>query len=108
MRPEQLDFGWHLARIGAMQAAAAAEAFCPGWNDRAFAAFRRFCSPRGSRFTTAQVRTTSPDVPEPPDGRAWGAVAMRAHESGLVRRVSFVYSATDTAHAAPVSLWEAQ
>jgi hypothetical protein len=36
-------------------------------------------------FTTEQVRGANPDLPEPPDKRAWGAIARLAKKEGQIR-----------------------
>ncbi len=65
--------------IAAQAAADAAERRSPGWMDAAFGAFVAYARIMPTRkFTTEDVRLAALSVPPPPDGRAWGAVAIRA------------------------------
>jgi hypothetical protein len=75
------------------------------WKDRAYSAFTDYARDHKT-FTTEDVRRAS-DVGEPPDNRAWGAVALRAKRAGVVRHIDFARVKDPCCHSNVVSLWEA-
>lgn len=79
----------------------------PGWQDAALEAFKAYAATHRT-FTTEQVRTASPNVPQPPDKRAWGHVARRACKEAIVRKVGMVQAQSPTVHCMYVSLYESQ
>lgn len=105
---EQLSFalkGSKRGAIAAQSAADAAERRSPGWMDAAFEAFVAFARLSGSTpFVTDDVRKAAgSQVPPPPDGRAWGAVALRAKREGIV--TSCGYRKVDSQNGCPKTLW---
>lgn len=59
-------------------------------------------------FTTEQVRAAYDDLPEPPDRRAWGAVARKAQKEGLIQPHGWVRAKSLSVHGMVVTLWESK
>jgi len=78
-----------------------------GWQDIALAAFYQHAQTHVT-FTTEQVRRSSPHVPEPPDKRAWGAVARRACKERYIQKVGIVQAQSPTVHCMYVTLYQSQ
>lgn len=102
-----LDFGRRVnlkPRLIAAQAAAdAADRRNSGWSDDAYAAFVAFAKIDPSRrFTTEDARRAAKNVPDAPDCRAWGAVAVRAKREGIV--ISTGYALAQ--YGDPKTLWK--
>ena len=57
-------------------------------------------------FTTEQVRLANPQLPEPPDRRAWGAVPRLAKKEGIVRAHGWTRADSRTVHGMVVTMWE--
>jgi hypothetical protein len=74
------------------------------WKEDALAAF--ISHARAHKFfTTEEVRLTNPDLPLPPDNRAWGAVARRAAKDGIVESVGWTRAKSRTVHGMVVTQW---
>ena len=56
-------------------------------------------------FTTEQVRNANPDLPEPPDKRAWGSVIRLAKKEGYVEPNGWIRAQSLTVHGMVVTLW---
>ena len=56
-------------------------------------------------FTTEQVRAANPDLPEPPDKRAWGHVIRLAKKEGYVEPSGWIRAESLTVHGMVVTLW---
>lgn len=84
-----------------------AEAVAEGWQA---AAYRLFCAyARTHReFMTEDVRVFARNnalLDEPPDARAWGAVAIRARRAGLVRSIGYACQRDPKSHRSPKPIW---
>jgi len=97
---EGLAIGHSMAELAAQHAGAE-------WQDEAYEAFRQFAL-RTEYFTTEMARLASPDVPAPPDARAWGAVALRAKKSNAVAADGWVRAESRTVHGMVVTLWRSR
>ena len=91
--------------IGHEMAERAADHAGDEWKEIAFNAFRRHAE-KNRAFLREDVRWACPDVPPPPDTRAWGHVALRAKREGIVRAIGYVPSTGKTAHGAVCTRWE--
>ena len=100
--------GWDLAVEGMNNAAAHAERDNEGWNRMAFEAFVKYASATAEPFMTEEVRwyAEALGIPEPPDNRAWGSVAMRAKHAGLVYSVGYAPQKSVNTHRSPKTLWK--
>ena len=56
-------------------------------------------------FTTEQVRGANPDLPEPPDKRAWGAIARLAKKEGFTQPHNWIRAESNSVHGMVVTLW---
>lgn len=100
------QLAFNLAIAGAQAAADRADRVHGDWTDKAYAAFVAYAKSH-QQFTTEDVITASPEVPEAPEKRAWGAIALMAKRRGLVRKVGFDTAKSVHAHRRPVSVWAA-
>lgn len=94
---EGLELGHRMAEVAASNAG-------EEWKDLAFQAFRDYAKTHHV-FTTEQVRQANPDLPYPPDPRAWGSVALRAKRAGVVNVESWVRADSRKVHGMVVTLW---
>lgn len=111
MTMEQRVLDFTAARVrrdaGMSRSVQHADRVTPGWQDDALEAFKAFAR-KHRNFTTEQARIASPNVPTPPDKRAWGHVARRACKEGIVRKVGVVQAQSPTVHCMYVTLYESQ
>ena len=77
------------------------------WIRIALEAFLNFAKMRHS-FTTEQVREAFPDLPLPPDKRAWGQVARLAKSEGIVESIGWVRANSPSVHGMVVTLWRSK
>lgn len=75
------------------------------WKDTAFEAFVNHAR-KHKFFTTEEVRQSNPDLPSPPDTRAWGAVVRRAVKNGVVKSAGWTRAKSLTVHGMVVTQWE--
>ena len=75
------------------------------WKEVAFAAFANHAR-KHKFFTTEEVRQNNPDLPAPPDTRAWGVVARRAVKEGVVVSAGWTRAKSMTVHGMVVTRWE--
>jgi hypothetical protein len=74
------------------------------WKELAYAAFLAFAAKVGT-FTTEDARESATDVPEPPDKRAWGQVALRAKRAGIIKSIGYANAKDRAVHGNVVTLW---
>ena len=103
-----MSLAWDLAVEGMNNAAAHAERETEGWNRMAFEAFVRYVNAVSEPFMTEDVRNYAEalGMPEPPDKRAWGAIAMKAKRAGLIVSLGYAPQQSVNAHKAPKTLWK--
>lgn len=77
-----------------------------GWLRRARTVFDRFAA-KHQYFTTEAARSckAAARLPDPNDGRIWGAVARSAQADRVVTKVGTVRSVNPRIHGMPVTLW---
>jgi hypothetical protein len=95
-----LDLGHAMAEVAANHAG-------DQWKTEAFIAFREYAM-KHPYFTTEQVRAANPDLPAPPDARAWGAIALQAKRDGVVIGKSWVRANSPTVHGMVITQWASQ
>ncbi|WP_066807163.1 hypothetical protein [Sphingomonas asaccharolytica] len=97
------------AGIGIKQAVDHADRVDPGWSDRAFEMLEGYALTH-FEFMTEEVRVwaTEAGLPPPPDGRAWGAVTLRAAKAKLIVVSRYQNTRVPPAHAAPRAVWRSQ
>jgi hypothetical protein len=94
-----LELGHAMAEIAADHAG-------EDWKDRAYSAFLAFAATKKT-FITEEAREAC-DVGEPPDRRAWGAIALRAKREGRIKAIGFANAKDRAVHGNVVTLWETQ
>lgn len=102
--------GKQLAMFGADLAAGKADRLTGGeWSAKAWAFFLDFAKRQGDRpFMTEDVRMAAAKtgaVPPPPDGRAWGAITLRAVKGRLISCVNYAPNKDPSCHGSPKSVW---
>jgi len=96
--------GFDLGEDGAERAARhAGEA----WKEMAYLAYCLYVATH-DLFTTEDVRLASPQVPPPPDNRAWGQVALRMLRENLIIATNrYQRRKVRSSHASPIQIWAA-
>lgn len=75
------------------------------WKDYAWRALLAFLENVRGEFIMEDVRWANPQVPEPPDNRAWGQIALRAKRAGLIEKVGNAPAKDKGVHGSIVTLW---
>lgn len=57
-------------------------------------------------FTTEDVRRANPDLPLPPDNRAWGAIARRAVGQNIITPLGWTRAKNRNVHGRAVVHWK--
>lgn len=102
--------GTELGHAGARAAADRADRLTPGWSERAYGVLREYASAHAS-VTSEAVRRwaeANTDLPPPPDGRAWGAVMLRARREGWLVHEGYVRATDPRVHGNPVGIWSSR
>ena len=97
---EGLDIGHKMATVAAEHAGGE-------WMSEAMHAFKTHAM-HNKLFTTEQVRVANPDLPRPPDKRAWGAIPRLAAKEGVVAPHGWVRADSPSVHGMVVTLWESK
>ena len=96
-----LELGHAMADLAGDHADRAVE----NWKQQAFDLFVAY-SRSHKQFTTENVRAFATGLAEPPELRAWGAVALRAKRAKIIRAVGAVSAKARNVHGNLVTLWE--
>ena len=108
MKEQQLDM-FAAARVrrdtGMQRAVDHADAQEPGWSELAYRFLVRYATESDQPFLAENViaAARAAGLPEPPDGRAYGAVIQRAHREGVTVKAGFAAAATS--NCSPKVLW---
>lgn len=94
---------------GARMAADHADAEIEGWSERAYRLLSEYAVTH-YEFMTEDVREWAHRIglPKPPDGRAWGAVTLRAVKACLLVCNRYRKTRIPPAHATPRPVWRSQ
>jgi len=95
---EGLKLGHHMAEVAADNAG-------ENWKRIALEAFVKHAK-QHNFFVTEDVRNANPNLPHPPDQRAWGQVALAAKRTGIVSGQSFTRAKSKTVHGMVVTMWK--
>lgn len=90
--------------IGHAKAKQAADHAGETWQKKALEAFTAFAR-KNKSFKTEDVRNANPDIPPPPDKRAWGQVALEARRKQIIVGGGFVRAESKSVHGMVVTLW---
>jgi hypothetical protein len=77
------------------------------WVEDALEVFKNHAQ-QHQTFTTEQVRAANPDLPEPPDRRAWGAIPRMAVKRGWVIADGWVRADSKSVHGMVVTQWRSK
>ena len=81
-----------------------ANAVHDNWSEVALKYLKKYIK-KHDRFMAEDVRNASKKyVPEPPSGRAWGGIMVKAHNLGLIRHVGYSNVKNEKAHRTPASV----
>lgn len=95
---------------GIKRAADHADKVEENWQDQAYRIFSEYASGHNT-FATEEVREFAhrlKGLADPPDARAWGAVARRAVVQGLISHDHFAESRNPKKHRCPLRVWRTQ
>lgn len=92
-------------QIGHAKAEDAANNAGEAWKHLAYVAFVKHAK-RHEFFLTEDVRNDNPNLPPPPDMRAWGYVARQAKKEGVVSGHSFTRAKSKSVHGMVVTMWK--
>ena len=95
---EDLKIGHHMAEVAANNAG-------ENWKRIAYEAVGKHAK-QHNFFVTEVGRTANPDMPFPPDQRAWGQIALTAKRTGIVSGQSFTRAKSRTVHGMVVTMWK--
>jgi hypothetical protein len=97
------------AAQGMTRAAEHADRIEPGWSDRAYDMLEGYALCH-FEFMTEDVRVwaTEEGLPPPPDGRAWGAVTLRAVRNKVIVCDRYRPTRIPPAHSTPRPVWRSQ
>lgn len=104
----ELSFARKRGVMAAQSCADAADRRDPHWTASAYAAFVAYAKLHpGKDFTCEDVRNAAAQtVTEPPDCRAWGAIAIRAKREGIVASNGF--RCVSSSNNSPKVLWRSR
>jgi hypothetical protein len=89
-------------------AAERAERTEPGWVDQAVDLLGTWARRQREPFTIERARLAiAKDLPEPPDGRAWGQVTLTAKRRGVIVQVPRLYLPAASSHGSPKAAYAA-
>lgn len=92
--------------LGMARVAEKADRVTVGWTETAFRGLSKWVNSSIFPFTIEQARreVTGWLVPEPHDGRAWGAVTVRAVREGVIVATG-CYASANSSHGSPKMLY---
>jgi hypothetical protein len=90
--------------LGHAAAEEAADHAGEDWKELAYSAFTRHAETNAT-FITENVRDANKQIPDPPDNRAWGAVALRAKRERIVEADGHSRATHLRVHGNTVTLW---
>lgn len=77
------------------------------WSEKAYAFFIQYARNIGKPFMTADiVEAAKGIVPDPPDFRSYGAIAVRAIKAGVVRKIGYSCGTNPRHHRNPRTLFK--
>jgi hypothetical protein len=93
--------------LGYEAAEAAAEHAGTKWRETAFDAFIKYAKTH-EFFTTEDVRLAYPDIPFPPDTRAWGAIPRQAKKQNIIEGTGLVRANDRNVHGRFITQWRSK
>jgi hypothetical protein len=77
------------------------------WKEIAYDAFVTYAREH-PQFTTEDVRRANPELPPPPDNRAWGAIARRGTKNKIIVSLGWVRAKNLNVHGRAVVNWQSK
>lgn len=93
--------------LGHEAAEAAADNAGLEWREAALNAFKAYAKTH-EFFTTEEVRLTHPNMPTPPDSRAWGAIPRQAQKENIIEGVGWVRANDRNVHGRLITRWRSK
>jgi hypothetical protein len=93
--------------IGHAMAEVAADNAGLTWREEAYEAFKNYAL-NTEYFMTEEVRRDNPDLPKPPDERAWGAIARQARKDGIIVAEGWMRATSPKVHGMVVTVWRSK
>ena len=95
------------ADLGMTRAVERADAVTPSWSERAYYHLFAYSTLHPHPWMVEDLRQWAKGrgLPDPPDGRAWGAVIQRAARAGTIVRVG--WQEAKSSNNSPKGLWSA-
>jgi hypothetical protein len=95
---------------GILQALSSAETVCEDWADKAYNMLVEWLKPwpAGFRFQIEEFRQIAQikGLPDPLHNRAFGGIAVRARNAGLIRSLGYKSTMSVKSHRAKANEWE--
>lgn len=95
---------------GILQAISSAESICPDWADKAYNMLVDWLQgwPSGFRFQIEEFRKIAQirGLPDPMHNRAFGGIAVRARNAGLIKSNGLKPTTSIKSHRANANEWE--
>jgi hypothetical protein len=92
-------------QLGISKAEAAGNKAGEHWKKIAYDAFVDYAK-HHETFTVEQIISESSYLPDPPDKRAWGIIAIKAKKNNIVENAGWTRSLNKSKHGIPVALWK--
>lgn len=107
--PVQKPTAQDLANDGMARAVEHADAVEGDWSERAYQMLLDYAL-NHFEFMTENVRVWAHErgLPTPPDGRAWGAITVRAVRDKIIIRDRYQFTRIPPAHSTPRPVWRSQ
>lgn len=93
--------------LGHRRAEDAADKAGEAWREQAYDALVEFAKSY-TLFAIEDVRRNNPQLPKPPDARAWGAIARRGVREGVIEYHGFERSNSPTVHGQMIRIWRSK
>jgi hypothetical protein len=77
------------------------------WRALAYAALLKFAEAY-TTFSIEDVRRGNPQLPAPPDNRAWGSIARRAVREGAIEFLRYDKAKLPNVHGSTVRVWRSK
>lgn len=103
-----LDYADLGAQTGMMRSSNHADRVTKDWSREAELLFQYYALMHRDGFMTEDVRVWAKKLgfSEPPDNRAWGAVAKKLAKAERIRAVGYGKQRSVTCHGSPKTIWK--
>lgn len=104
---QMFEDGRQLAEEGMTAALMHAQRKTPQWGEQAVGLLNQFIAEHDEPFFIEQARAwaEAQGLPDPPDKRAWGAIARLFQKEGRIMPLGYASMSSKKAHNAPKMQW---